>query len=376
MASKNKSMISTSTEDDKRSPLEIEFQRLLKLLQEGEKEQQALEKKLSKKLQECLDKVQPLFTEWCKVKLGIALNLFEHLNEWKRKENQQQALLSIISEEIAALRSVPHGLNDEELEILQELEEDIETFQWSAFSDLSEEEQAEVIEEKEWQLEERLEEIRLHFAAEGLQVNLDHIDPYLSEQELRIELRKRIKIARERREREEKRAEEKAASRQVKSELDQIKQKGLAEIYKRLVKILHPDRELDEEKKLLKESWMKRLTVAYEENDLTTMLHIEAQWGNDQKETNEDKLTSYVALLRDQLKKQESSINDLINHPRYHSLAFFAQGAHNMLRVSIKDMQRALAIEETKARSLLFTLEAKDKTSLRTINGMIADRIS
>ena len=292
MASKNKIIISTSTEDDKRSPLEIEFQRLLKQLQEGEKEQQSLEKKLSKKLQECVEKVQPIFTEWCKVKLGIALNLFEHLNDWKRKEDQQQALLSIIRQELAALRAVPHGFNQEELEILQELEEDMETYQWSAFSNLSEEEQTEVIEEKEWQLEERLEEIRLHFAAEGIQVNLDHIDPYLSEQELRAEIRKRIKIARERKEKEECRAQEKAQTNTVKSELDELKQTGLSEIYKRLVKILHPDREMDEEKKLLKEAWMKRLTVAYEENDLTTMLQIEAEWGSKQQETNEDKLTS------------------------------------------------------------------------------------
>lgn len=375
MAAKNKSIISTSTEGDSRSPLEIEFHRLVLLLQQGEKEKSALEKKLSKKLQECIEKVQPIFTEWCRIKLGIALNLFEHLNDWKRKEDQQTALLTIIREELSALRAVPHGFNEEELEILQELEEDIETFQWSSFSDLSEEEQAEVIEEKEWQLEERLEEIRLHFAAEGLQVNLDHIDPYLSEQELRAEIRKRIKIARDRKEKEEKRAQDKAQTASVKNELDEIKQKGLSEIYKRLVKILHPDREMDEAKKLVKEAWMKRLTVAYEENDLTTMLQIEAEWGSEQKEKNEDKLTSYVALLRDQVKKQEAEINQMVNHPRFYSLAFFAQGAHNMLRVSIKDMQRALEMEETKARSLLFTLEAKDKTSLRTINGMIADRI-
>jgi chemotaxis protein CheY-P-specific phosphatase CheC len=60
-------------------------------------------------------------------------------------------------------------------------------------------------------------------------------------------------------------------------EAEEIRNKSMRSIYTSLAKMLHPDVELDEQKKLEKEELMKKVTKAYQEKDLHTLLKMEIE---------------------------------------------------------------------------------------------------
>src|SRR5262249_9138644 len=63
-------------------------------------------------------------------------------------------------------------------------------------------------------------------------------------------------------------------------ELEQLQKTGLNSIYKQLVKAFHPDLEQDPNSKGQKEDLMKKLIIAYEKNDLFTLLALQSEWLN------------------------------------------------------------------------------------------------
>ena len=73
--------------------------------------------------------------------------------------------------------------------------------------------------------------------------------------------------------------------------------------------------------KVEKEQLMKQLTVAYENDDMYTLLALELQWINtSNKESNmlqDDNLKIYNAVLKDQVKSLELDIDELSMHPNY-----------------------------------------------------------
>jgi hypothetical protein len=75
----------------------------------------------------------------------------------------------------------------------------------------------------------------------------------------------------------------------------------LKNLYLKLVKLVHPDREMDETKKLEKNLLMKRVTEAYEKEDLHALLLIMAEF-TDMKEPMEGKLETYIKALNKKLK--------------------------------------------------------------------------
>jgi hypothetical protein len=92
---------------------------------------------------------------------------------------------------------------------------------------------------------------------------------------------------------ESKRLEEEAKSERPKTEKQRLKeererkrekdiQKVSKNIYNELVKLLHPDREMDEAKKLEKTEAIQRVNEAYERNDLYALLNLQAEFLNKQ----------------------------------------------------------------------------------------------
>ncbi len=102
-------------------------------------------------------------------------------------------------------------------------------------------------------------------------------------------------------------------------DLEALQDKGLNSIYKRLAKALHPDLEQDPKKRAEKDELMKRLTVAYENHDLISLLTLESEWlGSCALETlNEESLKAYNLLLKDQIEDLEQEIAMIVLHPRY-----------------------------------------------------------
>ncbi len=107
----------------------------------------------------------------------------------------------------------------------------------------------------------------------------------------------------------------------IQKSVDEMKQKNISTIYKQLAKLFHPDLEYDEDRKAEKEVLMKELTSAYEAKNLHTLLMLELKWihkENDHLESlDEEKLTIYLQILKEQAMDLEREINGMFQQPRY-----------------------------------------------------------
>src|SRR6201991_2484375 len=125
--------------------------------------------------------------------------------------------------------------------------------------------------------------------------------------------------------------------------LEEERAKSINSIYKQLVKIFHPDLELDPELKLQKEELMKKLTTSYKSGDLHTLLKLELQWiqkeGTNVDKLSDDKLALYNESLKEQANDLEGEINQLLHHPRYQPLYQYAISPEQIKYISVNDIR-------------------------------------
>ena len=104
-------------------------------------------------------------------------------------------------------------------------------------------------------------------------------------------------------------------------EFAELQKKGLSGIYKQLAKVLHPDLEQNPQKKAEKEQLMKRLTCAYENNDLHEILLLEMECMNKadnlQAARSDDQFKIYNSILKKQVNSLQNSIETAFLDPKY-----------------------------------------------------------
>lgn len=151
-------------------------------------------------------------------------------------------------------------------------------------------------------------------------------------------------------------------------ELAEMQKKGLSTIYKQLAKVFHPDLEQDSSLKLEKEILMKRLTVAYENQDLHTLLMLEIEWMNRSLQNDgkskylvDDQLSVYNKILKDQVDSLNSDIDNVFMHPRYYQL-------HMLLRESNEDSVFDALLEKKENLSKELNLLSKSSIDLQGKN--------
>ncbi|OGB84012.1 hypothetical protein A3F66_06590 [candidate division TM6 bacterium RIFCSPHIGHO2_12_FULL_32_22] len=109
-----------------------------------------------------------------------------------------------------------------------------------------------------------------------------------------------------------------------KQQFEEMQAKSLNSIYKQLVRELHPDLEQDVNEKLRKEELMKRLTGAYKNNDLFSILTIQMEWMDNSAKTmhlqKDENLKIYNSILKDQIEELKMSVHMLFMNPRYFPL--------------------------------------------------------
>jgi hypothetical protein len=163
----------------------------------------------------------------------------------------------------------------------------------------------------------------------GIDVGDDTEDANMSQEEIaRVMAELREKARQAAAASEARRAKAKSKKQQAidekNKELNEIKNKSIAQIYKQLVKVLHPDLEQDEAKKPIKEELMKQLSVAYKNNDLHGLLMLELAWiqreENNISQQTDDKLKIYNQLLTEQVHELNYQVINLVRDPRYQSL--------------------------------------------------------
>jgi hypothetical protein len=108
---------------------------------------------------------------------------------------------------------------------------------------------------------------------------------------------------------------------------EELRKKSIGSIYKQLAKVLHPDLEQDAERREFKSALMQKLTAAYRDNDLHTLLSLELEWihreEGDIARLTEEKLAVYNQILKEQVAELERELHELPYHPRYQPIAVF-----------------------------------------------------
>lgn len=182
---------------------------------------------------------------------------------------------------------------------------------------------------------------------EGLDLDFSSINATDSEEEMKAKIQEAILKAKGNKQREEEEVVERSdvkekvkkktklqlKKEQREREVEELHKKGLSKIYKQLARVLHPDLERDPLLKAEKEELMKKLTVAYDNQDLHTLLSLEITWMNRNAENENDshvqadeQLKIYNALLKEQTKSLEEELNVLFRHPRYFDIQHLING--------------------------------------------------
>jgi hypothetical protein len=111
---------------------------------------------------------------------------------------------------------------------------------------------------------------------------------------------------------------------------EEVRKKSIANIYKQLARVFHPDLEQDGERQKEKVQLMQELTEAYRQNDLHTLLRLEVEWieneGGDIERLTEEKLNVYNEVLAGQVEGLERRLQGLVFHPRYRPVVVLAFG--------------------------------------------------
>jgi hypothetical protein len=124
--------------------------------------------------------------------------------------------------------------------------------------------------------------------------------------------------------------------------------KSIRSVYTSLVKHLHPDKEMDEEKKISKTEAIKEVTLAYETKDMLTLLILQAKYGIVEESINDSDLRSYNTILKKQATDLENQHLEIVNNapgiPMHNekSLEQFFKSEKNYLKKHIKQEQSIL----------------------------------
>lgn len=171
-----------------------------------------------------------------------------------------------------------------------------------------------------------------------------------------------------------------------KQAFEKLQSNSLNAIYKQLVKTLHPDLEQNIEKRIFKEELMKKLTTAYENNDLYSLLKIEIEAINNLsgqfQSQNEDEIKIYNSILKDQIKELENSINMIFMHPRYYAIQKYygdtftdiatLKQAHLELKQDIKELDVLIAKLKTDKAKALFDQAIKEHIKSEAIENLMS----
>jgi len=154
------------------------------------------------------------------------------------------------------------------------------------------------------------------------------------------------KLEEEEKELNKKKTKKQIAEEQKQKLEEELSKKSLRSIYISLAKMLHPDTETDEKLILDKTELMKKVTVAYDQKDLATLLKLEMEWvhrtsDNLQKLTDE-KLKLYNKVLSEQVEELQQEIFYIKMNPAnvniFQWLDYSPKFAHSSMKEQKEDL--------------------------------------
>lgn len=298
---------------------EVKFNKLVSKIELLEKRLEKTEKSLNDKLDYYVKNIVPLDKQVKDLKYDN-IKLLHHcmLENGAFTKSERAEIHEILKEELFDYISYKgvDNIDDFVEELFHELHgESVASYTQNAF-------------------EQSKKELENEFARNGFDINLDDIYSEMSQEEIFSKMNEKAEHLKmkmdEKKQNQKTKAKTKKQLEKERKELEitEAKNKSIASIYKQLAKILHPDLELDEEKKIEKQEYMKQLNVAYKKNDIHTLLKLELLWIKKEENSNlsEDKLKIYIEVLKEQVQELEINEQRTFFNPRFevlHKLVHF-----------------------------------------------------
>ncbi len=340
------------------------FNKLIKRIEKLRLDLVRVHTSLDEKLDFYVKNIHPLEQQLTELTKEIIKQLFSFFNNKLFSKKERKNLSGVIAGKLDEIFQLKEGEPDEELKEI-----------FKAVQGISYEK---AVEQDFNVMKDDMESIFEEF---GFEMNLDGLHSKMTPEEM---MRKTIEIQEELKQQAHQNEQRQTIRKKTKKEqekeekaklVEEARARNISSIYKQLAKILHPDLEQNEELKLQKEELMKQLTIAYENNDLHTLLKLELTWIQNE-ENNFDKLTDdklgiYNEVLKEQIRELEDELEEVYEHPRYQSLRKFSMYPDEMRSIDLK-YEKELAEADSKLMTLqVEKLKGTEKQGLSLVKQLI-----
>jgi hypothetical protein len=357
-----RSLVISTTDKEKLSKEQLTFNRLIKKIEALREQISETQKTLDTQLEYHSKNIYPIECKMLELKQEALKLLYPYYkNKKPLSQTQKKGLIHIIR---GLLEDILTGGDEKPDEEIQVIFGEIEGVK---FEDAYTE-----------QFESMKEEMDEMFKRQGVHVDLGDMHKDMSQEEMMRKMKEiNDQINRER----EYKSSQKSSKAKTKKQLEKLEKekrmeearnKNIGNIYKQLVKVLHPDLEQDEAIRPLKEELMKQLSVAYKNNDLHGLLKLELEWinmeGNNIQQITNDKLNIYNEVLKEQVQELEQELSIIVLNPRYEPIMQY----YMIQSARMPDLARKKRDREEILQTLVVTVEnLKGNDPLKEIKALI-----
>lgn len=341
------------------------FNRLVKKIEKLRQELEQTNDSLDKKSGFYVKHIYPLEQQLSSLQKEVVKMLYTFFNNKKLfSKEKKEALREVIIAQLSNIFKSDGGEPDDELKKIFKSAEGI-SYEEAAKEDFDtmKNEMAEMFEEY------------------GFEMDFDDMHSNMTEEEIikkMIEMQEQIKEqagAKQEKNSSYKKTKKQSEKEEKEKLMEQARTKNISSIYRQLAKAFHPDLEQDEELKLEKEHLMKELTVAYENNDLHTMLKLEISWiqkeENNPDKLSDEKLKIYNEVLKEQVQELEDEVHMILQHPRYKPLQRFAMFPYQLKNINMEREKQQIELTIKDMAQSIGRLKRNEKEALAEVKDII-----
>lgn len=364
---------------DKTAPLSkkaIQFNKLLIRIQKAEAKIVETKNKLDQKFIEFNQKVLPVHHERCIIHLELLKEILAYISDNKISNTREEILKEFCINTADQIGMGPHGFTEEKFEDFKSVLKKIYPEYDLSEDDLnSDDETTPNADRRAEALEMTKDMFRMQLEMLDIEVNLDDITADMSDEEIAEAFDRKLQAADPRYDATPKKRRKKSKAQlrkeAAKKEFNDRKEKSFSSMYKNLVKLIHPDGEQDEKLKEKKSEWMKRLTVAYKNKDLKTMMHIELEWLHGAKDEiekmSEEKMGYFIEMLKEQAAELDQQNAMAYTDPRYSAMLFFVPNPYQLNFFNPTTYSKLMIEEMVKEKEMLANLRKSPASARKQI---------
>lgn len=300
------------------SPAQVEFNKLMKKLENARVKQQRERNRMDDLVKTCAAELLPLVEQIHRLNFEMVTLGLEHMKSLKLTTKRREALEVLLAGKAGELVQDSLGLSESQVEQMRRVSEEMN----ARHPEPSEEERTGAFNA----MRDMMEDVARQA---GFDIDFSDLDLKDDPAEMERKFREKLNAATAefegraassiRRGRKPSKAQIEKEKRQ--QEAEEAKRRDLKSLYKQLAKVLHPDLESDPERRQHKEEWMKRLTTAHAAGDLRELLCIEMEWLGEESSNlaaaTDEKLKVYCAVLKEQIAEVKAQTHNMMFSPEY-----------------------------------------------------------